>query len=103
MKPQFNQPLFLLAALLLVHLLFFLSSQIQTPAPLSDTEDYFNASRNLYSQGVLYCGDLSEPIVVEQFTRRPPLYPLFVGLGLLTGSNIPFYYSKFLFQYSPLL
>ena len=96
MKPQFNQPLSLLAALLLVHLLFFLSSQIQTPAPLSDSEDYLNASRNLYSQGVLYCGDLSEPIVVEQLTRRPPLYPLFIGFGLLTGSNIPVFLLQIL-------
>jgi hypothetical protein len=96
MKPQFNQPLSLIAALLLVHLLFFLSSQIQTPAPLTDSEDYLNASRNLYSQGVLYCGDLSEPIVVEQLTRRPPLYPLFIGFGLLTGSNIPVFLLQIL-------
>ena len=89
MKQRFNQSLFLFAALLLVHLLFFLSSLIHTPAPLSDSEDYLNASQNLYSQGTLYCGDLSEPIVEEQFTRRPPLYPIFLGIRLLTGSNIP--------------
>lgn len=96
MKPYFNRSFFFITALLLVHLLFFLSSLIQSPAPFSDSEDYLNASQNLYGQGVLYCGDLSEPIVEEQFTRRPPLYPLFIGLIPLFGSNIPVFLLQIL-------
>jgi len=77
------------AVILLVHLLFLLSTQLNQPAALSDSDDYLNASENLYWQGVLYCGDLSEPIVEEQFTRRPPFYPILLGAATLTGSRIP--------------
>ncbi|MEN8230692.1 MAG: glycosyltransferase family 39 protein [Bacteroidota bacterium] len=96
MKLQFNRTFSLFAALVLVHLLFFLGSQINTPAPLTDSEDYLNASRNLYQKGVLYCGDLSDPIVEEQYTRRPPLYPLFIGIGALTGSDFPLFILQIL-------
>jgi hypothetical protein len=77
------------AVVLLVHLLFLLIAQLNPPAHLSDSDDYLHASENLYRQGVLYCGDLSEPIVEEQFTRRPPLYPLLLGTATLTGTRIP--------------
>ncbi|MEN8202191.1 MAG: hypothetical protein ABFS28_06295 [Bacteroidota bacterium] len=77
------------AVILLVHLLFFAIAQLNPPAHLSDSDDYLNASENLYKKGVLYCGDLSEPIIKEQFTRRPPLYPLLLGTVTLTGSKIP--------------
>jgi len=98
MKQPVNRSLFLFTALVLVHLLFFLSSQFSNPSPLSDSEDYFNASRNLYGQGVLYCGDLSAPIVEEQFTRRPPLYPLILGSAIITGSTIPMILLQILFS-----
>jgi len=95
-KLPFNRFSLSLAGLLLVHLLFFLSVQINPPAPLSDSEDYLNASRNVYSTGVLYAGDLSESIVEEQFTRRPPFYPIFLGVGVLTRSTIPVLLIQFL-------
>lgn len=94
MKEHSGQPSILFAALALIHLLYFISTLIQEPAPLSDSADYLNASRNLYSQGVLYCGNLSDPVVDELFTRRPPLYPLLIGAGAFTGSGLP----VFLFQ-----
>jgi len=75
--------------ILLIHLLFFASAQLNHPVPLSDSADYLKASENIYSQGVLYCGDLSEPIREENFTRRPPLYPLLLGTVKLTGSKLP--------------
>lgn len=82
------------AVILLVHLIFLFSAIFNPPAPLSDSGDYLNASENLYSSGTLYCGDLSLPIQPEQFTRRPPLYPVLLGVASLFGSEIPF----FLFQ-----
>ncbi len=96
MKARISKPSFLFAALLLVHLIFFLSALIHPPAALTDSGDYLNASENLYSQGILYCGDLSEPIVEEQFTRRPPLYPVFLGLQFLSKSNIPVFLLQIL-------
>ncbi|MGW8315672.1 MAG: hypothetical protein ACWGNV_08735 [Bacteroidales bacterium] len=81
----------ILAALLLVHLLFFTSSRLFPPNPLPDSEEYLNASQNLFTQGVLYSGDLSEPIRDELFTRRPPLYPLMIGPSAASGSVVPVY------------
>lgn len=76
------------ALILLVHLIFLFSAIFNPPEPLSDSGDYLNASENLYSLGTLYCGDLSLPIQLEQFTRRPPLYPVLLGVVSLTGSEI---------------
>lgn len=87
MKPERSYLFF--SVLLIIHLLFFLSSQIRTPGSLSDSDEYLNASHNLYQNGVLYCGDLAEPIREEQFTRRPPLYPLLLGFNVLLNSEIP--------------
>ena len=86
----------ILAALLLVHLLYFTSSRLFPPSPLPDSEEYLQASRNLYRQGVLYCGDLSEPIREELFTRRPPLYPLMIGATAASGSVVPLYLLQIL-------
>ena len=101
MKP--DRPLLFYAALLLVHLIFFLSSTVHPPLPLTDSDDYLNASRNIYSQGVLYCGDLTEPIREEQFTRRPPLYPVFLGISILTGSYIPVFLIQILLSMTAIL
>jgi hypothetical protein len=92
MKPAgfpLNPPWTAFALILLAHFLFLLIAHFNAPAPLSDSDDYLHASENLYSQGVLYCGDLSKPIVEEKFTRRPPLYPLLLGSATLTGINLP--------------
>ena len=59
------------------------------PNPLPDSEEYLNASQNLYQQGVLYCGDLSQPVREELFTRRPPLYPILIGATVITGTEVP--------------
>ncbi|MCK5135639.1 MAG: glycosyltransferase family 39 protein [Bacteroidales bacterium] len=88
---KLDRSLLFYAALLLVHLLFFLSSVIRPPGSLTDSVDYLNASRNIFSQGVLYCGDLTEPVREEQYTRRPPLYPVFLGISILSGSDIPLF------------
>lgn len=96
MYQRLNRSFLLLTALLLVHLLFFLSTLIRPPITLTDSSDYLNASKNLYGQGVLYCGDLSLPIVEEQFTRRPPFYPILLGMVTLTGAQLPAYMLQLL-------
>ncbi len=99
MKP--NRSLFQIyriafAVILLVHLIFLFSAIFNPPAPLSDSGDYLNASENLYSSGTLYCGDLSLPIQPEQFTRRPPLYPVLMGVASFFGSEIPVFLLQIL-------
>ncbi len=88
----------LLAAVSLVHLLFFASSQLRPPAPLSDSREYLLAAENVYQQGILYCGELSEPIREELFTRRPPLYPLLLGITAATGARWPSLLMQILFS-----
>lgn len=99
-----NTPLILtFSALLLIHLLFFTFTLIRPPDPLSDSTEYLNASGNIYTRGTLYCGELSEPIREELFTRRPPLYPVLLGIALLTGSTIPVLLLQTLFSMLSLL
>jgi hypothetical protein len=87
-----------LSAILLIHLLFFTIRLIRSPVPLSDSSEYLHAATNLYSQGTLYCGDLSDPIREELFTRRPPLYPLILGITVATGSGLPVFLLQALFS-----
>ena len=78
----------LLAVLLAVHLVFFISTRIQSPVPLSDSTEYLAASENIMAEGMLYCGDMdATTLQPEKLTRRPPLYPLFLSIGRVTGSN----------------
>ena len=93
------QPLYLiLGAVILVHLLFFAFALIQKPQPLQDSQEYLQASDNLYHEGVLYTGDLGEAIREEAYTRRPPVYPLFLGFALITGSIFPVLLLQMLFS-----
>jgi len=75
--------------ILLLHLLFLAYARIQEPPPLEDGREYLEAANNLYRHGVLYTGDLSEVQREESFTRRPPVYPLFLGFALITRSVFP--------------
>ena len=76
-----------LAVVLLVHLLFLLSASTNPPTPLSDSAEYLNASHNLFSKGILYGGDLDLPMQEELYTRRPPLYPIFLGVTAVIPSD----------------
>lgn len=53
---------------------------------MTDTAEYLSAGRNLLHNGVLYAGDLSsQPLDPALYSRRPPLYPLF----LATAEQLP--------------
>jgi hypothetical protein len=45
---------------------------------LSDSKEYLFEADNIKTTGSFYCGDLNKPIKNELFTKRPPLYPLFL-------------------------
>lgn len=75
--------------ILLVHFLFFAFALIQEAQPLNDSQEYLQAAENLYQEGVLYSDDLNGAIREEAYTRRPPVYPLLLGLALMTGSAFP--------------
>jgi hypothetical protein len=102
MHPRTTQIL-LFSAILLIHLIFLILSLNRVPDPLSDTVEYLHAASNLYEEGTLYCGDLSDPIREELYTRRPPLYPILLGIAVATGSNLPVQLLQVLFSLFSLL
>ena len=53
---------------------------------LSDSNEYLLAAENLYHHGTLYCGDLDAPFRTDYLSKRPPLYPVILGIF----SSIPF-------------
>jgi hypothetical protein len=72
-----NKSFFL--AIVLLHLFYFLWQVLHANYLLTDSFEYLQAAANLKSDFLLYSGDLSKPIVTELFTRRPPIYPLFLA------------------------
>jgi hypothetical protein len=49
---------------------------------MADTAEYLSAGRNLLHNGVLYAGDLSsQPLDPALYSRRPPLYPVFLAVA----------------------
>jgi hypothetical protein len=47
-----------------------------------------HAAANLKSDFLLYSGDLAKPIIAELFTRRPPIYPLFLAVCQLISPGM---------------
>lgn len=55
---------------------------------LVDSEEYITEAENIIHEGKFYCGDLAQPVRYDDFTKRPPVYPLFIaGIRLLAGSD----------------
>ncbi len=55
-----------------------------------DSAEYLQAAQNLRNHKTLYTGDLSVAIEPHLFSRRPPLYPLFIaGVQLVWNSKTP--------------
>lgn len=53
------------------------------PWILEDSREYLNAAENLSERGILYAGDWEEPQRVDDYTKRPLVYP---ALLVLTGA-----------------
>jgi 4-amino-4-deoxy-L-arabinose transferase-like glycosyltransferase len=81
--------LLLIAAAVLSHVVVYLMVE-QHPQSriLYDSREYLSAGSNLLSQGVLYSGKLDGAVDPALFTKRPPAYPLLVGLILQLGGGI---------------
>ncbi len=72
--------LLLLGLVLLLHLACFFHIRANRHVLFTfDSWEYLQAADNLRTHGVLYAGDLSEPVTPDLFTRRPPLYPLLLS------------------------
>lgn len=73
---------------LAVHLLFLGWQVLNGNFYLVDSEEYITESENILSSATFYCGDLEQPLRYDNFTKRPPVYPLFLSAVLgVSGSD----------------
>ncbi|RMG17175.1 MAG: hypothetical protein D6730_24295 [Bacteroidetes bacterium] len=76
-------------SILLIHLLFLGYQLVHQRLYLKDSGEYLQAADNLMHAATLYSGDLSEPLRYDHYSKRPPVYPLFIGLiRTLFGQDI---------------
>jgi hypothetical protein len=79
-----------LALILALHIFAFTYQLVNNNYFLADSFEYLQEAENIFSQGKFYCGNLNEQINPDLFTKRPPLYPLFIGFSqLFPGKIIP--------------
>lgn len=85
--------------IIFLHLLFFGLQCYQKHLLLDDSIEYLNESKNIRSfeviersrndlKGIFYCGNTSSPINFDFYTKRPPLYPLFLTLASFFSTNL---------------
>lgn len=80
---------YFLLSLILIHFVFFSIQIINKNLYLVDSYEYLNEAKNISSSGVFYCGNLDQPINNDLYTKRPPVYPLFIAtLKLVSNSDI---------------
>lgn len=56
----------------------------QGPWILEDSREYLKVAENLSERGILYAGDWAEPQRIDNYTKRPIVYP---ALLVLTGAD----------------
>ncbi len=68
-----------LIVLVCVQLVFFIYKIIQNDyLTLIDSEEYYILAENILNRFNFYIGDLTAPIQPELYTKRPPLYAIFI-------------------------
>lgn len=80
--------LLIAAAALAQVVVYFVVEQDPQSRILYDSREYISAGSNLFSDGILYCGQLDGEVDPALFTKRPLAYPLLVGLILHLGGGI---------------
>lgn len=69
-----------------IFIFFYILSLILPSDTPGDSIEYLQMSENIYQNGQFYCGDLSHVIEYDKFTKRPPLYPILIGIFGLWGN-----------------
>ena len=101
MKIKDKKDLIFILILIFIHLIYFSISFYYdnyhpfsgTNFKMSDSYQYLIEAENIISQGIFYSGDLNLPINPQNYTLRPPGYPLF--LSLFNYFDAPFYVILF--------
>lgn len=71
-----KQQLFL--AVILVHCLFFITKIFLSNYFLADSYEYYHLAENIKNSFEFYSADIQSTIQFENYTKRPPLYGLFI-------------------------
>lgn len=72
-----------------LHVLFFVLALSYNGILLPDSEDYLWQAENIKNHASFYADDLNEPIKTDYYSKRPPLYALFI-IGITSIVNSPF-------------
>lgn len=62
----------------------FIWQTTKGPWILEDSQEYLHAAENLSERGLLYAGDWADPQRIDDYTKRPIVYP---ALLVLTGAQ----------------
>lgn len=84
-----NRKFFVL--LIIIHVPLFVYQCFTGIDYLFDSHEYLFESNNLFSSFTAYSGDLSLPIDNDLYTKRPILYPLFLGFHFLSPYLVLFF------------
>ncbi len=67
-----------ITSLIGIHLLFFVIKIIIGDFFIVDSYEYYQLAENIVNTFEFYCGDLQTQIEESNYTRRPPIYSLFI-------------------------
>lgn len=72
-----------LLSLIAIHLVYLLVQIINQNLYLVDSSEYLIQAKNILSSGNFYSGDFQNEISIDLYTKRPPIYPLFIASAKL--------------------
>jgi len=70
--------LFIILIIVLIHMIYFVLTLFWKNIYISDSYEYLNQAINLGKHLNWYCGNFNEQIDLDFFSRRPPVYGLFL-------------------------
>ena len=68
----------LFTSILIIHCLFFVIKISLGDFFLNDSFEYYHLSKNILESFEFYSGDLNANIFIENYTKRPPIYSIFI-------------------------
>jgi hypothetical protein len=77
-KKVYDKSLIFLLLIIIIHIFYFIIAIIYKNIYLADSYEYLQQAFNLKNYSSLYCLDFNQPINMHFFTKRPPLYGLFI-------------------------
>lgn len=79
---------YLWIGMILIHFFFLLYQGYEGRYFLVDSEDYIQASKNLWENQSLYAADMEQDdLYAGNYSRRPPLYPIFLLPAQVLGES----------------